>query len=219
MEPMASLAVDVWVDLISPACFVAKRRLEAAVAASAHPAEVTITYRAFELDPEPPGGADTAAEQQARAHQVTAQAAMATLEELAITTRPDGIVIAPGALQPVRTRDAHRVLHAALSMGGPALQGAVLERLFVAYFTEGRAIDDTPTLLRLAAEAGVDERRLAAILASDEYSEEVLADERDAAERGITSVPFILAGDTVASAGLQEVEGFVQLLGLASSRM
>jgi len=217
---MAALALDVWVDLVSPACYVAKHRLEVAVSASAHPAEVTITYRSLELDAHPPtDGSDTVAAQQARIHQVSEEAATAALEALAVEARPDGVAIDVDALRPVRTHDAHRLLAASRAMGGPALQGAVLERLFAAYFTEGKAIDDQAVLLRLGAEAGVDERRLAAILASDDYEAEVAADQQAAAERGITSVPFVLAGDQVASAGLQTVDGLARLLGLATGEI
>ncbi len=217
---MAPIELDVWVDLISPACYVAKRRLEAAVAASHHPAEVSVTYRSFELDPAAPcGGGAGAAVQQARIQQTTEVAAMAAIEAIAIDARPDGIVIDLPGLREVNTRDAHRVVAAAFALGGAALQSALLERLFAAYFTEGRALDDTAVLLRLGAEAGVDERRLGAVLASDDYLDRVSADEDAAAERGITSVPFVIAGDRVASSGSLTIEGFSRLLGLASGQM
>lgn len=220
MERMASIELDVWIDLISPTCYVAKRRLEAAVAASPHPSEVSVTYRSLELDPDVPRGGDgTAFTQQARLHGVSEEEVRATLEWVAIDARPDGIVIDLDALLPANTLDAHRLLAAALDLGGPALQSAALERLYAAYFAEGRAIDDPAVLLRLGAEAGVDERRLGATLATDDYLEAVRADEAAAGEAGVTSVPFVMAAGQPASAGLQTVEGFSRVLGLASGQM
>ena len=57
------------------------------------------------------------------------------------------------------TRRAHRVLELAHRIGGPALQDVVAERLFRAYFTESRDIADEPSLIELAAEAGMDRGR------------------------------------------------------------
>ncbi len=217
---MAPIELDVWVDLMCPVCYVAKRRLEAAVAASAHPSEVSVTYRSFELDPLAARGADGGVAQQlARIQDVTEEQAMVALEAIAIDARPDGIVMDLAAMRPANTLDAHRVLALGRATGGLALQSAVLERLYAAQFAEGKAVDDPAVLLRLGAEAGVDERLLAAVLSSDEYADEVRSDEGAAAELGITAVPFILTDGQIASSGLQTIDGFSRLLGITSGRM
>ena len=213
---MAPIELDVWVDLVCPSCYVAKRRIESAITASAHPAEVVVVYHSFELDPQATRGEGTAAAQFARIQGVSEEDAMAATRAVAIDARPDGIVIDLAALRPANTLDAHRLLAAAKSMGGPALQSAALERLYAAEFAEGKALDDPLVLLRLGADAGVDERRLAAVLASDEFLDEVRADERAAADLGVSAVPFVLAGSQVASSGLQTIDGFSRLVGLAS---
>ena len=217
---MATIELDVWVDLIWPACYVAKRRLEAAVSASAQPAEVSVTYRAFRLDPDAPrGDAASAFVQLARIGGTDVDRAREAVEATAIDARPDGIVMHLDDIRPADTLDAHRTIALARAMGGLALQSAVLERLFAAQFAEGRQLDDDAVLLRLGAEAGLDERRLAAVLASDEYLEEVAADERAAAQIGITTLPFILANGHVGSTGPQTIDGISRLLGLTSERL
>ena len=45
---MNAVEIDVWADVVCPWCYLGKRRLELAIAESAHPAEVTVTYHAFE---------------------------------------------------------------------------------------------------------------------------------------------------------------------------
>lgn len=47
-----TLSIDVWSDIACPWCYVGKRRLEAALANLDVP--VTLTWRAFELDPSAP---------------------------------------------------------------------------------------------------------------------------------------------------------------------
>src|SRR6266403_5234064 len=50
----ATLAIDVISDAICPWCWVAKRRLDSAIAALAPDVTATVTWRPFELNPEMP---------------------------------------------------------------------------------------------------------------------------------------------------------------------
>ena len=43
--------IQVWADVVCPWCYLGKRRLE--VALTEHPGDVTVTYRAFQLDATP----------------------------------------------------------------------------------------------------------------------------------------------------------------------
>jgi predicted DsbA family dithiol-disulfide isomerase len=109
-----------------------------------------------------------------------------------------------------------------LASGGPAEQSAVLERLYSAHFTEGRAIDDVATLQRLAAEAGLDERRVAAVLAADDYAEQVREDEAMATRLGIHAVPHLVAGTppgAVALSGAQPLDTVLDALRTAWERL
>src|ERR1700759_851242 len=51
---VAKLQIDIWSDIACPWCYVGKRRLEQALARFAHPDDVEIVWRAFELDPSAP---------------------------------------------------------------------------------------------------------------------------------------------------------------------
>src|SRR5258708_31893597 len=85
------------------------------------------------------------------------------------------------------TFDAHRLIHLAAAVG---LQPEMKERLMAAYFMEGRAIGDRDTLVELAGEVGIDVERARATLDSDLDTDDVRADERAAAELGLTGGPF-----------------------------
>ena len=52
------LTVEIWSDVVCPWCYIGKRRFEAALASFEHAAEVVVTWRAFELDPEAPASHD-----------------------------------------------------------------------------------------------------------------------------------------------------------------
>lgn len=182
------LSVETWVDLTSLDCYVAKRRFDEAVSAFEHPAEVEIRYRSVQQQPTPPPHA-------------VLQAA-----------REEGLPLEPGSVQRADTFDAHRTLQLARGMGGPALQSAVLERLFRAHFAEGRSLAEHEALQRLGAEAGLDERRLAAVLAGEQYVRDVREDEDAAAALGITALPHVRVNDGTGVEGLHATEDYLTLL-------
>lgn len=105
--------------------------------------------------------------------------------------------------RPGNTFDAHRLIHLAATHGrGDALK----ERLFAAYFTEGRSIGDGATLVALAEEAGLDRAEVEATLGGEAFADEVRADESRAAALGATGVPFFVIDETYGVAGAQGTE-------------
>ena len=181
--------IDVWSDIVCPWCYIGKRRLEAAVdlAVQTHPdLEVELEYHAFQLDPTAPvgegvsvrqvyekkfGGPDRATE--ILAH-TTSEAAAAGLEfNFDIAKRANTVL-------------GHRVIAYALGQGK---QLEMKERLLRAYFTEGEAIGEIDTLMKLAEEVGLDPIELGAWLAEGGGEIDVAEDLQLAAENEITAVP------------------------------
>ena len=68
------------------------------------------------------------------------------------------------------TLDAHRLIWLADKEG---VQDAVVEALFLAYFTEGRDISNRQTLLDVVAEAGLDRHKAEGVLNGDEGMEAI----------------------------------------------
>jgi predicted DsbA family dithiol-disulfide isomerase len=213
MDGMSEIDIEVWVDVVCPWSYIGKRRLERAVAESAHPAEVTVTYRAYELDPTKPSRSGRSVlSRMADRHRNGDEQAHEAAQRAALIARPDGIDMDLDTMVDANTFDAHRMVALGLAQGGPALQAAVLERLFYAHFTEGKAIDDHETLQRLGAEAGLDGRRLAAVLASRDYAAEVRADEQAAKELAIAATPCFVANRSAALVGAHTVEVMGKLI-------
>lgn len=205
--------VQVWADLVCPWCYIGMHRLQRAVHLFEHPAAVEVRYRSFELDP------STAVSSGRPVRDVLAErygggaaGAQEMLQRVADVAAADHLVIDVDAMLSSNSFDAHRLVQLGLASGGPAEQSAVMERFFAAHFAEGRALDDHPTLQRLGAEAGLDERRVAAVLAGQDYVSEVRADEAEARRLGISGVPFYVADDRLAVSGAQPVPDLVDLL-------
>ena len=217
--PMAKLHIDVWSDVACPWCWVGKRRLEAALAKFPHKDQVEVVWRAFELDPSAPAERDTSVsnvERLAQKYGMTVAQAKQRQQQLADVARADGLEFDFDRLRSGNTFDAHRLIHLA---GKRGLQDAMKERLFRAYFTEGAAVGDRETLVRLAVELGIDADEAQAALQSDAHADEVRAEEREARDIGVRGVPFFVLGGKYALSGAQPAEVFGRALEQAWSEV
>lgn len=212
------IVVDLWADLVCPWCYIGKRRIRAAIDAWERPHEVVVRYRAYELDPGMPRGervlvADYLGEKYGGGR-AAGETMSSRVTEIA---REDGLQLDFSKAILGNSFDAHRLVALAREMGGPALEDAAEERMFSAHFVEGLAIDDHDTLLRCAAEAGLDERRVASVLADDTYGDVVRADEEQARALGVSGVPFAVANSRIAVSGAQPVEVYLELFSQAAT--
>jgi predicted DsbA family dithiol-disulfide isomerase len=107
------------------------------------------------------------------------------------------------------TFDAHRLIHLAATHH---LQQDMEERLFKAYFTEGTALGETEALVQLATEVGIDAHEARAVLAKDDYADEVRADEQRARRLGIRGVPFFAIDEQYGVSGAQPSEVLREVL-------
>jgi len=203
------MRVDVWGDIVCPWCYIGERRFARGLAGFEHRDEVDVVYRSFELDPSIPKGQATpvldllAAKyglSRAEAGQAEARvAALAAVEDLGFTS----------ARAAGNTFDAHRLVHIGRERGAA---GQLLQRLYHAYFAEGRPVFDVGTLVHVAAEAGLDPDLAQQALEDGSYGEAVRADEDEARALGITGVPFYVIDGTYGVSGAQPAEAFTLAL-------
>ena len=196
-------AIDVVSDVVCPWCYIGKRHLEAALAQLDDLRDVVVRWHPFELNPDVPGegvdrrdylerkfgGRERAGEIYARVREAGRRAGIA-FDFDAIARQPN-------------TREAHRLIAWTQAKGDA---DALVERLFAAYFVEGRFIGERDELVRLATEAGVDEDAARAWLASDGGRAEIAQAEARAHELGITGVPFFIFDGRVALSGAHPPE-------------
>ncbi len=208
-----AIVVDLWTDVVCPWCYVAKTRLRTAIDGWERPSEVLLRHRAYELDPGMPRGARTTlAAFLGRQNDGDERAGARLTHEVSAMAARDGWRLDLSRVTQANSFDAHRLVALGRDLGGPALEDAMLERLFSAHFIEGLAIDGHDVLLRCAAEAGLDERRVAAVLASTTEADRVRADEEEAGRLGVTLVPHALANGRAVVSGAQPVEAYTQML-------
>src|SRR3954463_7269866 len=143
------LTIDVISDVICPWCFIGKRRLEKPL----NDRHATVRWHPFQLNPDMPReGVERKSYRirkfgsWERAQQLDAQVAAAGRGE-GLAFNFDRQSRTPNTL------DAHRVIWLA---GERGVQDAVVEALFLAYFTEGLDLSDRATLAEIAAGAEFD---------------------------------------------------------------
>lgn len=107
------------------------------------------------------------------------------------------------------TFDAHRVTMLAKKQG---LMHKMADRVLLAHFTESKHIGDHKTLAELAAEVGLNREEVEKMLASDDMTNDVRADQQTGQQYGITGVPFFLINKKYALTGAQPTEVFVNAL-------
>ncbi|MDG4809886.1 DsbA family oxidoreductase [Micromonospora sp. WMMD1120] len=121
----------------------------------------------------------------------------------------EGLALNPHLARPVNTFDAHRLCHLAADHG---VADTMVERLLHAYHTEGLDIAEPQTLERLGNAAGLDPGDVRTLLGGNEYAERVRADERRAAEYGVTGVPSLVIGGQPPVSGVQTPDELHRLL-------
>jgi predicted DsbA family dithiol-disulfide isomerase len=204
------MRIEVWADLVCPWCYLGKRRLERALEAFAHRAEVEVVHRAFELDASrPPDRTFPQVEALAEKYGLTVERARALEEEMERRAAGDGLEyhLLTGVVG--NTFDAHRVVHLGRAAGR---EDAVLERLYRAHFTENRSIFDPGSLAALAGEVGLGPAAVREALAGDVAAEAVRGEEAAARALGVTGVPYFLLEGRWAISGAQPVEVFAAAL-------
>lgn len=204
------MKVEIWSDIICPWCYIGKRRFEAALEQFAHKDQVEVIWRSFELDPDAPAHRQGSLEELlARKYGMDRMQARAANVRLSSLAAAEGLEYHLEAAQPGNTFAAHRLLHLAAERG---VQPALKERLLHGYFTEGAAIGDPATLLRLAAEAGLDPAEARAALEGGAYADQVRDDEQLGVDLGCEGVPFLVIDRAYGVAGAQPTEVLLQAL-------
>ncbi len=198
--------IDVVSDVICPWCFLGKRRLDVALAAMDK--DVFIRWRPYMLDPTiPPEGLDRhqymlnkfGAERLKTIHDPLIEAG----KEMGIPFNFDLITRTPN------TRDAHRLIRWAHTV---ERQTEMVERLFVAYWSEGKDLGDRDVLAHCAGDAGINAQQIRELLDTDQDVAETKTEIEHATNIGVTGVPTFILAQSYALVGAQSPDVLVDAI-------
>jgi predicted DsbA family dithiol-disulfide isomerase len=208
------LTIDIVSDVVCPWCYLGEKRLEAALAQAPHP--VALRWRPYQLDPTiPEGGLDRAAYM---AKKFGASGRLQSVHDNLV--RLGAEVGLPFAFDKIKrapnTLDAHRLIRWANSAG---VQGKVVDRLFEAYFVEGRDIGDRGVLIDIAQECGLDAGLVEKLLAEGADVELVREEIAEAQAIGVSGVPFFIFAGRLGVPGAQEPSVLMRAMAQARQAM
>ncbi|CAN5415351.1 DsbA family oxidoreductase [soil metagenome] len=207
--------VEIWSDVMCPFCYIGKRKFEHALNEFAHKDQVNVVWKSFQLNP------DMKTEPGKNINQYLADVKGWSLDEakrmndrVTAMAREVGLSYDFDKAVVANSWDAHRLIQLAKKHN---LGDAAEERLFRAYFTEGRDTSDHATLLELGTEIGVDAAEVQQMLDSNQFAEAVSRDVYEAQQVGARGVPFFVLDRRYAVSGAQQPETFLGALDTAWS--
>ena len=193
-----------------PFCYIGKRKFEVALAEFEHKDAVEIEWKSFLLSPEMKTDPTKSIHQFLADHKgISLDEATGMNDNVAHIAAQAGLHYNFDKTIPANSFNAHRFLHFAKQHGK---QNEAEELLFKAYFTDGKNIDDAPTLMDLAAGLGLDTTALATAMGSGEFTNDVIADIQEAQALGIQGVPFFVFDRKYAVSGAQDPSVFLDTL-------
>lgn len=204
------MRVDIWSDVRCPFCYIGKHKFEKALEQFKYKDNIEVIWHSFELDPnlktEPNKDAaehlgEIKGQTKEWGKQMHAHVSQIA-KEAGLEFNLDNSVVA-------NSFNAHRLIQLAKVRG---LGNEMEEKLFKAYFTDGKNIDNSQALLELGIGIGLDKQEVAEVLNGDAYADAVHKDEAQAEIIGIRGVPFFIMNNQYSVSGAQSPETFLRTL-------
>ena len=202
--------VEIWSDVMCPFCYLGKHKFENALAQFAGKDEVELEWKSFQLNPGLVTDttisidhylADMKGFPVEQARQMNSRLTQSG-KAMGVEFNFDKIVVA-------NSFRAQNLIHFAKEQGK---QNEMEERLFQAYFTEGKNVDDIQTLILLATETGLNVDGLNEVLENKTYTDKVQKDITEARQLGIHGVPFFVFNRKYGVSGAQDSSVFLETL-------
>ena len=204
------IRIDFVSDVSCPWCVIGLQSLQVALMRLDGEVDATLTFQPFELNPDMVPQGEDITEHLHHKYGSTPEQAAQSRENIRARGQAVGFTFNMDKRGRIyNTFNAHRLLHWAHLQGR---QRALKEALFQAYFTDGENPGDTDLLVSVAASVGLESARARAILESDEFAQEVRAQEQFYLRNGIHSVPAIIINERHLISGGQPPEVFEEAL-------
>ena len=206
------MKVEVWSDIMCPFCYIGKRNYEAALKQFADSNHIEIEWRSFQLDPTIPmqvGKKENVYQYLAERKGMSLEQSMQMHESVVQMARKAGLTYNFDKAVVANSFNAHRMIQLAKTKG---LGDEAEERLFYAYFTEGKDFGDPKILAELGKDIGLTQEDVNQSQTSEAYALKVKQDIQEARNIGVTGVPFFVFNRKYAVSGAHPSTVFLQTL-------
>jgi predicted DsbA family dithiol-disulfide isomerase len=200
------IRIDIVSDVVCPWCVIGWKRLEGALAKYSGQVDFEIRWQPFLLNPQTPSGGLNHREHLARKYGTTPEQSDVTRKRL--TELGESLGFAFNYTDNTCTYNtirAHQLLHWAEGFGKTH---ALKMRLFQAYYSEQKAMDDVDTLVQEAGVVGLNMAEARDVVENDKCETAVRAKHAHWTGRGISGVPAFIFDNRYLISGGQETQVF-----------
>lgn len=204
------MKTEIWSDVMCPFCYIGKRNFEKALTQFAEKEKIEIVWKSFQLDASVPDIATESYEEYlVKRKGLSAEQVKGMLQNVTQMAREAGLDYHFDRSVIVNSLKAHRLIQFAKTRN---LGDEAEERLFHAFFTEGKSIADIDTLTQLGVEIGLDATELQVAFTDERYAYQVNQDIQEARQIGVNGVPFFVFNRKYAISGAQPPQAFLETL-------
>ena len=212
MKPL--IKIDFVSDVACPWCAVGFGNLELAMHAMQDVADFSVHFRTFQLNPQMPLGGQDAMEHLTQKYGLSLEQLQANQAQIRARALEAGFRFhSEGRKHVYNTFNSHRLLYWAAHEYDLAKQAVLKKELLNTYFCLAVSLDDPQNVLDAVIRAGLSESRARDILNSDEFTEEVNAEEAFYKNMGIQSVPSMIVNEKYLLQGAQGHESLMSAFG------
>jgi protein disulfide-isomerase len=216
-KEVSKMKIEIWSDIMCPFCYIGKRNLETAMSQFANKEHIEIEWKSFQLDPnieEFPNYQDNVFMYLAERKGMSIEQSKKMHEQVVEYAQIVGLDYHFEKAKVANSFKSHRLIQLAKTK---LLGDRAEEKFFYAYFTEGKNLNDLPTLIELGHEIGLTEAEVNEALTNDLYAKKVENDCREAQYIGVSGVPFFVLNRKYAISGAQQASDMLKTIEKAYS--
>jgi len=195
-----------------PFCYLGKNNYESALKVFDHSGDVELIWHSFQLNPDFPEQTPEKVNYYqyiADIKNLSPGEAEKLLKGIVDLAKKAGLQYNLDKTAMFNSMSVHRIIQKAKSK---ELADKAEERMFYAFFTEGKYLNDRATLESLGKEIGLTSEEVEDALRNEMYAYLVKQDMQEAANRGIDTVPTFVFNEKYSVIGSQSSEVFLETL-------
>ena len=207
------MKIEIWSDVMCPFCYIGKRNFEIALEQFEHKNELEVVWKSYQLDsriPEEPK--DSYQDYLVKNKGMSLEQVKGMLDNVTLSAKKVGLEYNFDKAVMVNSLNAHKFIQFAKTKG---LGDQAEEKLFLAFFTEGKNIADIDTLVQIGKELELGEADVNAALNDEKYASLFNQDIQEARQLGVQGVPFFVLDRKYGVSGAQPPQAFLENLEVA----
>ncbi len=198
------MKIKIWADFACPYSYIGEKQLFDIIDKQGLTDKVQIQFLSYQLDPNAPViPKETMLQHFMSGHEYTEEQSTHLMERITAMAARVGLDYKLATTPVCSTFDAHRLMEYAQAKASQEIAVKLNFALFHANFIENLRLSDHSVLLSIAEKCGLDSEGVKALLGSDEYGDQVKAEEQEIDNRpDFDLIPYMLFDDSTVLQGV-----------------